>query len=566
VYLYLWVNSIDRSFMPMQILYNAQIYTMDPKIPTGTAIFIDHGYILAVGDQQSITSQYGNSCQQIDLRKRVVIPGLTDAHIHLQQYALGLKKVDCETTTRGECLERVAHRVRDARSGEWILGHGWNQNEWPEGFGTSEHLDAIAPQNPVYLTAKSLHAAWVNSAALRQAGITAQTPDPDGGRIGRDEKSLPTGILFETAMALITEIMPEPSPEQVADSINNAQRQLFKVGLTSVHDFDRGTCFNALQQLHTNHKLKLRVLKSIPIESLTHAVSLGLRSNFGDDFLRIGSVKAFADGALGPRTAAMLQPYLGEPENQGLLMLDAEELFEQGRLAVDNGLSLAVHAIGDHANHEVINAYSQLREHEHQRLEQSKLLTDAPPLRHRIEHVQILHPDDIPRLSELNVIASMQPIHAISDYPAADRYWGERSRYSYAWRSLLDQNTHLAFGSDAPVESPNPFLGLHAAVTRRREDGTPGPQGWYPQEKLSISAALIGFTSGAAYAAGMEDRLGKLAPGYLADLLVLDQDIFTCHPEDIPSIRPQGTMIAGEWVYLDPVLSDVLLNGEHPLL
>lgn len=550
----------------MLILYNAQIYTMDTKMPIGTAILIDHGHILEVGDQQSITSQYGNSCQQIDLGKRVIIPGLTDAHIHLQQYALGLQTVDCETKTREECLGRVAQYARSARSGEWILGHGWNQNEWSEGFGTLEHLDAIAPQNPVYLIAKSLHAAWVNSATLRQAGITSQTPDPDDGRIGRDEKGLPTGILFETAMSLITEIIPQLSPEQVADSINNTQRQLFQFGLTSVHDFDHKTCFNALQQLHNNHKLKLRVLKSIPIESLNHAVSLGLRSNFGDDFLRIGSIKAFADGALGPRTAAMLQPYLGEPENQGLLMLDAEELFEQGRLAVDNGFSLAVHAIGDYANHEVINAYSQLRTYEHQRLEGSKLPTDAPPLRHRIEHVQILHPDDIPRLADLDLIASMQPIHVISDYPTADRYWGERSRYSYAWRSLLDQNTHLAFGSDAPVESPNPFLGLHAAVTRRREDGAPGPQGWYPQEKLSISAALYGFTSGAAYAAGMEDRLGKLAPGYLADLLVLDQDIFSCHPEDIPSIRPQGTMIAGKWVYLDPVLCDIISNGEHPHL
>jgi hypothetical protein len=216
---------------------------------------------------------------------------------------------------------------------------------------------------------------------------------------------------------------------------------------------------------------------------------------------------------------------------------------------------MAVHAIGDHANHEVLKAYTQLREYEHDRLTPKDRKIEAPLLRHRIEHVQIIHPDDIPRLAALDVTASMQPIHATSDYLAADRYWGERSKYSYAWRTLLDQGTRIVLGSDAPVESPNPFLGLHAAVTRRREDGSPGPQGWYPEQRLNLETALLGFTSSAAYAAGMEDRLGKLAPGYLADLLVLDKDIFTGDPDQIRETRPLGTMISGEWVYLDPQLS-----------
>jgi hypothetical protein len=296
--------------------------------------------------------------------------------------------------------------------------------------------------------------------------------------------------------------------------------------------------------LHQAGDLKLRVTKSLPIEILPQVVEIGLRSGFGDDFLRIGSIKAFSDGALGPRTAAMLQPYEGEPDNRGIAMLDAEEIYERGKLAVENGLSLAIHAIGDRANHEVLDAYAQLRQLEH-----DKMPAPIGRLRHRIEHVQIIHPDDVSRLAQLGVIASMQPIHAVSDFPMADRYWGARSAYAYAWRTILNYGTSMAFGSDAPVESPNPFWGLHAAVTRRRSDGSPGPDGWYPTQRLTLSEALHGFTIGAAYATGMENRLGKLAPGYLADLLILDTDLINCPVDQIRDIRPLATMIAGEWVY-----------------
>jgi hypothetical protein len=260
--------------------------------------------------------------------------------------------------------------------------------------------------------------------------------------------------------------------------------------------------------------------------------------------LRIGSVKMFADGALGPHTASMLQPYDDEPDNRGILMMDAEELFEYGRLAVEHGISIAVHAIGDHANHEVFNAYAQLRN-----FERSLPSRSQNQLRHRIEHLQVLHPDDIARFSQLEIIASMQPIHATSDMLMADRCWGSRSAYAYAWRSQLSHHVPLAFGSDAPVESPNPFWGIHAAVTRRRADGTPSAQGWYPEQRLSIDEAIHGFTTGPAYTAGMEDRLGKLAPGYLADLLILSDDPYTCAVDELMKIKPLATMVGGEWVY-----------------
>lgn len=524
----------------MKLIYNAKIYTLDPAHPTGSAILIDNDRIRAVADDAELLRDGGKSEEKVDAGGRALIPGLTDAHIHLMHYATGLQKVDCETSTLAECLRRVAERASQTPPGEWILGHGWNQNDWEEGFPTAADLDRVTLDQPVFLSSKSLHSSWVNTHALRLAGITTENLDPPAGILGRDIHGNPTGILFEAASHLVERFIPVPSAEQIVHAMRAAQPVLWQMGLTGVHDFDLHDSFRALQILHAQQELGLRVIKSIPLEDLPYAVGVGLRSGFGDDFLRIGSVKIFADGALGPHTAAMFQPYEGETTALGMLMLDAEELFERGRPAVENGLSLAVHAIGDRANHEVLNAYEQLRKVESPVLD---------PLRHRIEHVQLLHPQDISRLARLGVIASMQPIHATSDMLMADRYWGARSALSYAWRTQLEQGAALAFGSDAPVESPNPFWGIHAAVTRRRADGSPGPDGWVPVQRLTVLEALTAFTGGAAYAAGMEARLGRLAPGYLADLLVLDEDPFTCDPAQLRLIHPLGTMVAGEWVW-----------------
>lgn len=544
----------------MHIYHNTGIYTLNSAMPQATAIAIEGGRIAAIGDSKSIISHFGDMAVMVDLKGKVVIPGLTDAHIHLEQYALARQRINCETTTRQQCLDAVADKAAASSPGEWILGHGWNQNDWQEGFGTKELLDQVSPRNPVYLTAKSLHAGWANTEALREAGITDHTPDPAGGQIQRTSSGNSTGIFLETAMSLVSDVIPEPTDEQVSKAIYDAQTELWALGLTGVHDFDRRKCLTALQRLHKERKLKLRVLKSIPLESLEFALEVGLRSGFGDDWLRIGAIKAFADGALGPLTAAMLEPYENDPDNKGILILDSEALYEYGRLAVKGGLSLAVHAIGDHANHEVLKAYAQIREYERYITTTGK---DAGKLRHRIEHVQIIHPEDINKLAKLGVIASMQPIHATSDYPTADQHWGDRSRYSYAWRSLLNVGTKLAFGSDAPVESANPFWGLYAAVTRRRADGSPGVDGWYPDQKLALTEALAGYTSNAAYAAHMEDRLGKLAPGYWADLVVLDRDIYTCPTEEIQEIRPDATMIAGEWVHLGQDFRDLTSIDER---
>jgi predicted amidohydrolase YtcJ len=524
----------------MKILYNARIHTQNSSQPAVSALVIDREWILAVGDAD-LLSQFPQA-EKEDMRGRVILPGLTDAHLHLQYYSLGLQKIDCETNTKEECLRRVEERLQSTKPGQWILGHGWNQNVWGVWPNAAE-LDAIAPNNPVYLTAKSLHAAWANTKALQLARITSQTSNPQNGQIQRDASGSVTGILLETAMELVGNMVPVPAVEEIANAMEKAQPILWKMGLTGVHDFDRRESFMALQQLHAQGRLKLRVLKNLPVELLDQAVALGLRGGFGDDLLRIGNIKAFMDGALGPHTAAMFQPYLGEAENRGILNMDGEELFEHGRKAAQVGLGLTVHAIGDRANHEVLDAYEQLRSYETE--------NRLPHLRHRIEHVQVIHPDDASRLAKLDVIASMQPIHATSDMLMADRFWGERSRLAYALKTQLGFGAHLALGSDAPVESPNPFWGLHAAVTRRRTDGSPSADGWYPEQRLTLAQAWEGYTTGPAYAAYMEDRLGRLAPHHLADLIVLDEDPFTCDPMELPAMQPSATMIAGEWVWRD---------------
>jgi predicted amidohydrolase YtcJ len=538
------LETAPRGDMTMKILHNARIHTLDPRCPEASVIAIDHERVVAVGGPE-LLDEFGPLAGREDMDGRVILPGLTDAHLHLEKYALSLQKLDVETKTKEECLRRVAERAAlssGGPAGKWILGHGWQQNDWSGDFPTAADLDAVTPEQPVYLTAKSLHAAWVNSAALRVAGIRAGSPDPLNGKILRDEAGRPNGILLEAAMGLV-EKMIQPAATEIVDAMEAAQPVLWQNGLTGVHDFDGRSSFMALQSLEARCALKLRTLKSLPLELLPHARELGLRSGFGNDRLRIGSVKVFMDGALGPRTAAMFLPYLNEPENQGILNMDGEELFEHGRQAADVGLSMAVHAIGDRAVHEVLDGFEQLRAYERERR--------LPALRHRIEHVQLIHPDDAPRLGRMGIIASMQPVHAPSDMPAADRYWGERARLSYAWHTQLDNGARLAFGSDAPVESPNPFWGLHAAVTRRRADGSPGPQGWYPEQRLSMQAALEGFTTGAAYAAGMEDRLGRLSPGYYADLIVVEKDPFTCPTDDLLTLRSSATMLAGEWLWQD---------------
>lgn len=529
----------------MLILHHANIRTLHSAYPNATALILQDERILAVGSDAEILAEAIPGAEIRDMHGKTIWPGLIDGHMHLETYALGLQKIDCETPTLEECLKRVGERAHQTPPGEWLLGHGWNHNHWAGGYGTAADLDRVAPNHPVYLTAKSLHASWANSLALQQAGITDQTPDPEGGSIQRDANGNATGILFEAAASLVeNNAIPAPRVEKIAEAIHQAQSKLWAMGLTGLHDFDRSRCFAALQLLNERAELGLRVIKGIPREDLPHAVAMGLRSGFGNEFLRIGPVKLFADGALGPQTAAMFQPYEGKATDTGMLLMDEEEIFETGRLAAQSGLSLATHAIGDRAVHSVLNAYAHLRDYEAK--------NHLPHLRHRIEHVQLLHPSDTARLAQLGVVASMQPIHATSDMEMADRYWGDRAQLSYAWNTVLKHQTHLSFGSDAPVETPNPFWGIYAAVTRCRIDGAPGGDGWVPAQRISLEDALQAYTLGAAYSGGVENQQGKIAPGYLADLILLDQDPFDCAVENLYQIQPSATMVSGRWVWTQP--------------
>jgi predicted amidohydrolase YtcJ len=523
--------------MPDLILANAHIHTMDAAQPTARSIALRDNAILALGTDDAMRSLLPDA-EVIDLRNRCVIPGLIDAHLHAEWTSLGLKNIDAEAPTLNELLRRVEERVKITPKGAWIRGHGWNQNVWGGVFPTKADLDRVAPEHPVFLTAKSGHAAWSNSLALKMAGITASTPNPVGGEIVRAADGDPTGIFFEDAMELVGKIIPEPSAQQVADAMRDALPLFQRVGLTGVHDFDGARALQAWQKLKERGELNFRVSKTIPVTLQEHAIALGIRSGFGDDRLRLNSVKSFADGALGPQTALMIDPYEGTTDKRGISTLDKEEMFENVRKASAAGLSSTIHAIGDKANHDVLDVFALVRKEE-----------NNARLRHRIEHVQLLHPDDFKRLAQLNVIASMQPIHATSDMLIADKYWGARSAGAYAWRTQLNAGALLAFGSDSPVESFNPFLGIHAAVTRRRTDGSPQPEGWYPEQRLTVEEAVYGFTMGAAYASYEEKRKGSLTPGKLADLIVLDRDIFTIDPMEIAETQVLATIIDGQFVW-----------------
>jgi hypothetical protein len=543
---------------PDCVLFNGIIHTMDPATPIASAAAIRSGRLVFVGSDEDARAALGacdglpggSAPELVNLGGRCVVPGLTDAHLHFRWYAESLDAVDAETPTLEQALERVAEKARSAAPGVWITGSGWNHNVWAgqtsaSGFPTRQHLDRVAPRNPVALKAKSGHAMWVNTAALERAGISPATVDPVGGKIVRESAGdgrTPSGILLENALALVQTAIPTPSPRELSRPMKRAQAALHRVGLTGIHDYDGVLAFQALQEMEASGELTLRVVKGVPRELLDEAIALGLRTGFGGERLSIGALKMFTDGALGPLTAWMLEPYEGARDGGfGIPTLSEDQMTDDIRRANASGISCAVHAIGDAACRAMLNACEKAAS------SAGGPARGAP--RNRLEHAQLLHPADLPRLARLGVIASMQPLHATSDMLIADRYWGARCAGAYAWRSLLQSGAHLAFGSDCPVEIPDPLAGIHAAVTRRRADGSPGPEGWRPEQKLSVEEAVRAYTAGAAYAAGREHELGRISPGMLADLTVFDRDIFAIEPQAMRETKVSATVVGGMFVY-----------------
>ncbi|MCO5185746.1 MAG: amidohydrolase [Anaerolineae bacterium] len=527
---------------PQTILNNGNIYTGNPRQPFVTAMAVHDGTIVALGNEDDICAMYSFDTTAIDLRGKCVVPGLIDAHVHFRNFALSLQRLDLfEVPTLDEALQRVAVAAAQIAPDTWLQGRGWTQELWDgHHFPTAAHLDRVAAHVPVYLTHKSGHAGWANSRALQLAGIDASTPDPPGGAIGRNTAGQPNGILLESAMKLLAAHIPPPTVAEIADAMRLAQRKCWEVGLVGLHDFDGRDSFQALQTLHQNGELGLRIVKNIPAARVEHAVEAGLLSGFGDPWLSIGGIKIFADGALGPRTALMVEPYEGEPDNRGIAVTDKEEMMHIARLAYQNGLSLTIHAIGDRAVHDVLDVYEVV---------QGEDVAIRPKTRNRIEHVQIIHPDDRLRLAQLNVIASMQPSHATSDMEMADRYWGKRAQYSYAARTMLESGATVVFGSDCPIESIDPMLGIYAAVTRRRPDGAPGPDGWYPAQRFSLPETIHAFTTAAAVTSGQLKRTGTIAVGKQADLTIFDRNIFAIPSQNLIDVKVAGTIVNGKLRY-----------------
>ncbi len=523
----------------MKVLFNGKIRTFDPKQPFVSAIAIEDGIIVAVGDSDTILASAPVNCEKQDLKGYCILPGFTDSHIHLLQYAQSRNKIRCETPSKEECLSRVTEKIGLAPPGKWILGHGWNQNLWGGQYGTREELDSISVIHPIYLTAKSLHAAWANTLALTAAGVNENTPDPPGGYFQRDARGKLTGIFFDNAIPLVEKAIPKPTTNEAAELLLQYQPEILGMGITSVHDFDDMICFKALEFLNKESRLKIRVAKSIPLLSLNEAIELGLRSGSGNGFLAIGSVKMFADGALGSKTAAMFEAYQNDPENFGLEVNNPCDLAESGFTATKNGLSVAIHAIGDRGNEIALQAFKLIRD-----FEKENALSH---FKHRIEHAQLVQPNQLRSFLDFDLFASMQPLHATSDQEMACENWGERTRYSYAWKQFLDKGVHLIFGSDAPVESPNPFWGIYAAIIRKKHMRNATP--FHPEQILTLTQALDAYITTPPKVIGKQDRLGRISTGFFADLAVYENDFLKMDEESLYNSKPVMMMVNGEWVW-----------------
>lgn len=533
-----------------------RIRTMDPARPTAEAIAWQHGKVLAVGGKSEVLAAAGPGAVVETFPDSVIIPGLVDAHAHVASLGRSLSTISLlEVTSEAQAVERVKTAPASAYQGEWLMGRGWDQNDWlgapgvgpaampiigisrnVDHYPTRATLDALHPKTPVVLARIDGHAAWVNTEALRRAGITAATKDPPGGRILRGENGEPTGVLIDNAMDLVTAKIPAPTDAEVQSRLKIALETCARLGLTQVHDagMDLRT-FRVLQQWDMLGRLPVRLYVMADGQGDEAEQVLGL-GPFSGRHLEMKSVKLLIDGALGSRGAALHAPYADEPTQQGLLLLTPEVFEEKAKAFAERGFQVAVHAIGDRANTVVIDALAKL----------------DPKLRHRVEHAQVLTAGDVEKFAKAGLIASFQPTHATSDMPwASARLGAERTRFAYAWRSVLETGAHVAFGSDFPVEDPNPMLGLYAARTRQDAKGSPAG-GWMPEQVLSGDEALAGFTTGAAYAAFAEEKRGMLKAGFDADFLVLPIDPVADGPKALLDAKVQVTVVAGVDVYRAP--------------
>jgi predicted amidohydrolase YtcJ len=509
------------------ILENGVVRTMDSALPVAAALAIAGDRIAGgVGThERALPSQ-----ERIDLGGRCVLPGFTDAHVHFPQWALAQRQVRLEDArSLDEAVARVAEAARSCSPERWLRGTGWRSGEWePAAEPTKQALDPVTGDVPVALMAKDGHSLWLNSAALARANGDLAVP---GGVVETDERGEPTGVLREESAWRFRESFVVTPEAEWLDAMGDGIRIANARGVTAVHDKDGWLgALGYFQRLRDEGALTLRVWQSLPHARAEELSELGLRSGFGDDLVRLGYLKVFMDGTLGSRTALMR-------DGTGVRITSGEELAEIIRRGVRAGFPLAVHAIGDRANHEALDAFETTRD-------------EWVPLglRHRIEHAQLLAEEDIARFGRLGVAASVQFSHAPSDRDLADRFWAGMTDRAYAFRSLLDTGALLANGSDAPIEELDPLLGIRAGVLRSLDDRP----AWHPAQTVTVEQALVATTVAPAWLARDEHRRGKLLPGYLADLVVFDRDPVECPPEELAEIRVEATMLGGRWVYGGP--------------
>ena len=534
--------------VPMQtatlVLVHGRVHTLDPSVPDSTALAITGDRIARVGSDKEVSALMGPETRKIDLQGRSVLPGLIDSHLHLASIGKSLEELDLKgIASLEEAVRLVADAASRSASDAWILGRGWDQNLWPmPEFPTAPMLDAVSGNHPVSLQRVDGHALWANSKAMEAAGITRRTPDPRGGRILRDRATgSPTGVFLDDAMELVESKVPKPAPQTRQRWIEQAGRRLLASGITSVQDAGVDPeHIDLYKKMVEEGSLPLRVYAMLGDSNRKFPDYFAQEPviGYGDRRFTFRALKVGVDGALGSRGAALLSPYSDDPKNSGITTMPGEQLEEITREALRRGFQVCVHAIGDRANRMALDRFQRALE---------AVPVQDPRL--RIEHAQIVSPEDLPRFGKLGILASMQPVHATSDMPWVPARLGpDRLAGAYAWKTLLNTSAHLAFGSDAPIESLNPFKGLLAAVTRQDESLAP-EGGWLPEERLTREEALKAYTLWAAYAAFEENEKGTLSPGKLADLVVLDRDYFEVPEAEIGQLVPEMTLLGGKVVY-----------------
>jgi predicted amidohydrolase YtcJ len=526
------------------LLIHAHVVTMDRARPEAQAIAIQGDRIVWVGTNEEAQKRFPGASRTLDLRGATVLPGIIDAHTHLISLGESLRRLNLkDVATEKEVVERVKQKVASTAPNEWILGWGWDEGKWASHYPTNEALNQISPNNPVYLVGLHGFAAWGNQKALQTAGISKDTKDPENGEILRDQKTgEPTGVLLNRAQELVSKHIPSPTLDEVKQAIELAAQECIRNGLTSVHEALVGPIpLRAFRELIREGRLPLRIYvmldgadQALVAQWLERGPEIDPRHQ-----LTIRSFKLFADGALGSRGAALLQHYSDAPQTMGVMTTPEPEVAQLTQRSLERGFQVCTHAIGDAANRRVLDAYAHAME----------AVPEAHAPRLRIEHAQVLAPEDVPRFAKLGVIPSMQPTHCTSDMKWAEMRLGpQRIKGAYAWRSLLKTGAHLPLSSDFPGETLNPFYGIYAAITRQDPEGNP-PGGWYPEQRLTLDEALRGYTMEAAYAEFEETAKGSIEAGKLADLTVISQDIIRLAPKQILSIHVVKTVVGGKLVY-----------------